>query len=51
MRKISVFIAIAALAASSACTKIVADDAAPAKRVTFFAANYVPQTKAGEVFF
>ena len=51
MRKISVFIAIAALAASSACTKIVADDAAPAKRVTFFAANYVPQTKAGEVSF
>lgn len=51
MKKISVIIAIAALAASAACTKIVSDDAAPAKRVTFFAANYVPQTKAGEVSF
>ncbi len=49
MKKISVIIAIAALAASAACTKIVSDDATPAKRVTFLAANYVPQTKAGPV--
>ena len=49
MKKISVIIALAALAASAACTKIVSDDATPAKRVTFLAANYVPQTKAGPV--
>lgn len=48
MKKISVIIAIAALAASAACTKVETNEA-PAQKVTFAAANYVPQTKAGPV--
>lgn len=39
-------IAVAALVASVACTSVQPDEA-PARKVTFKAANYVPQTKAG----
>lgn len=41
------FFAVVALVASAACTKV--EDETPAQKVTFSAANYVPQTKAGEV--
>ncbi len=43
-------IAIAALAASAACTKVETDNT-PEKAIAFQVANYVPQTKAGEVKF
>lgn len=39
-------IAAAALVAFTACTKIEDIDTAPAKKITFQAASYVPQTKA-----
>lgn len=39
-------IAAAALVAITACTKIEDIDTAPAKKITFQAASYVPQTKA-----
>ena len=38
-------IAAAALVAITACTKIEDIDTAPAKKITFQAASYVPQTK------
>lgn len=41
-------LAIAALVAFSACTKIEDIDSAPAKKITFQAASYVPQTKANK---
>ena len=39
-------LAVAALVTFSACTKIEDIDSAPAKKITFQAASYVPQTKA-----
>lgn len=39
-------LAVATLVAFSACTKIEDVDSAPAKKITFQAASYVPQTKA-----
>lgn len=39
-------LAVAALVAFSACAKIEDVDSAPAKKITFQAASYVPQTKA-----
>ena len=50
MNKYFIILAAAALAISVSCTKVVTNDA-PARKVTFAAANYVPQTKAGEVSF
>ena len=44
MKKYFILAAVA-LVASAACTKVVSDDA-PAQKVSFQAANYVPQTKA-----
>lgn len=48
MNKYFILIATVALAASAACTKVETNET-PAQKVTFAAANYVPQTKAGEV--
>lgn len=48
MNKYFIILAAAALAISASCTKVVTNDA-PARKVTFAAANYVPQTKAGPV--
>ena len=42
-------IAVAALAASAACNKVVTDDA-PQKAISFQVANYVPQTKANVAY-
>lgn len=46
MMKKFFILAAAALVAFSACTKIEDVDSAPAKKITFQAASYVPQTKA-----
>ncbi|MCR5326727.1 MAG: fimbrillin family protein [Bacteroidales bacterium] len=48
MNKYFIIIATVALAASAACTKVETNET-PAQKVTFAAANYVPQTKAGPV--
>ena len=45
MKKLS-YIALVALAALTACSKVEMDSYAPARKVTFQAAAYVPQTKA-----
>ena len=50
MKKYFIILAAAALAFSASCTKVSTNDT-PARKVTFAAANYVPQTKAGEVSF
>lgn len=50
MNKYFIILAAAALTLSAACTKVVNDDT-PARKVTFEAVNYVPQTKTGEVSF
>ena len=50
MKKYFIILAAAALAFSASCTKVSQNDT-PARKVTFAAANYVPQTKAGEVSF
>ena len=46
MKKYFIILAAAALAFSASCTKVSTNDT-PARKVTFAAANYVPQTKAG----
>lgn len=48
MKKYFIF-AAAALVALTACSKVETDNA-PAQKITFQAANYVPQTKASSVF-
>lgn len=50
MKKYFIAIAVAALALS-ACSKVEIKDSTPDQKITFQAANYVPQTKAGEVSF
>ena len=45
MKKL-MYIALVALAALTACSKVEMDSYAPARKVTFQAAVYVPQTKA-----
>lgn len=44
-------LAVAALVASVACTKVENNVATPDQAISFQVANYVPQTKAGEVKF
>ena len=51
MKKYFIILAVAALTASAACTKVEVIDNTPAQKITFKVANYVPQTRAGEVSF
>lgn len=50
MKKLFIAIAALALVASAACTKV-APEEKKAEKISFTVANYVPQTKAGEVSF
>ena len=49
MKKYFAILAVAALALSAACTKI--ETETPAQKISFKAANYMPQTRANEVSF
>lgn len=49
MKKYFAILAVAALTLSAACTKV--ETVTPDQKISFKAANYVPQTRAGEVSF
>ena len=49
MKKYFIILTVAALTASAACTKVEVIDNTPGQKISFTAANYAPQTKAGEV--
>ena len=49
MKKFFAILAVAALTLSAACTKI--ETVTPDQKISFKAANYVPQTRSGEVSF
>lgn len=46
MKKYFIILAVAALAASAACTKVEVIDNTPGQKISFAVANYVPQTRA-----